>query len=96
VEEVANVPYLLQNDAVLYHIIHADGSRSQMRVRRHNFTGHYRQRYDRLADLLPAAALTNGKVLQASSHLIEASLMWETALRQLAEEPLYFVDAVQS
>ncbi len=95
IEEVANVPYLLQKEAILYQIIQADGRKSQMRVRRHNFSGHYRQRYDRLAALLPADALSNGKVLEATAHLLEAPLMWETALRQLAEAPFYFVDAWQ-
>ena len=66
-----------------------------MRVRRHNFSG-WEQRYDRLAGLLgsqPASGLAEGRVLQASCHLLESALMWPAALSALRRDPLFFVEA---
>jgi aminoglycoside 3-N-acetyltransferase len=93
IEEVAKVPYLLKN-AVEYNIIHADGSTGIMAVRRHNFTGHYLQFYDRLEPLLPDKALKTGMVLKAHCHLMDCRLMWETALNKMNESTLYFVEPV--
>ena len=91
VEELVEPEYLYDSPQD-YRLILANGRRSIRRYRPHNFRG-WSQRYDRLADVMPAG-LRCGKVLQAECFLIEAQIMWEKTLERLRENPLYFVDQV--
>jgi aminoglycoside 3-N-acetyltransferase len=90
VEEVVQPPYLFAYP-VIYDIVDATGRLSTMKVRRHNFRG-WRQRYDRLANLLDGSALQTGKVLQAGCHLVEARAMWPAAVAKLRQDPFFFVE----
>lgn len=92
VEECARPPYLF-GDEVEYGLRFADGSQGRMRVTEHNFKG-FSQRYDRIAALLKAPSLRQGKALQASCFLIEATAMWDAALNALRRNNLYFVEPV--
>jgi aminoglycoside 3-N-acetyltransferase len=92
IEEQVAPPYLYSSP-VDYQIIHADGSRSVMRVMRHGFKG-WAQRYDRLAEVM-TRGLRRGKVLQADCHLVEAAEMWPAALEKLRADPLFLVEPWQ-
>ena len=84
-------PVYLYGDEVDYQVILANGSQQRMVVRSHNFKG-WVQRYDRLAQYLPAPDLRQGRVLLASCYLVEASAMWAAALTALRENLLCFVE----
>jgi aminoglycoside 3-N-acetyltransferase len=94
IEEVAEVPYLLKDKLDDYNITLENGSAINMSVRRHNFTGHYLQRYDRLEPLLSGNAIKTGMVLEASCHLMDCSLMWKMALDKMHDSPFHFVDPI--
>jgi aminoglycoside 3-N-acetyltransferase len=89
VEELVD-PLYLYDPPMDYRLILPDGRKSIRRYRPHNFRG-WMQRYERLEDLMDGG-LVRGRVLKAGCHLLEARLMWETALGKLREDPLYFVD----
>ena len=89
IEELVEPPYLYA-DPLVYTVILADGKPMAMRVRRHNFQG-WIQRYDRL-DQVMVTGLRNGRILQASSILVEAVDMWPAALAAYRRDPLFFVD----
>jgi aminoglycoside 3-N-acetyltransferase len=91
IEEVANVSYLLK-ESIDYDIIEPENKVHKMSVRRHNFHGYYKQRYDRLEGLLHDGIANRGKVLQADCYLIDAKSMWDIALSTLEQDPLYFVE----
>jgi aminoglycoside 3-N-acetyltransferase len=86
-------PVYLYSRVKEYQIIHADGRRTQMRVRSHGFR-YWEQRYERLEGLL-GKGLRKGKVLQAGCHLVDATVMWDAALARLRRDPLYFVETKQ-
>jgi aminoglycoside 3-N-acetyltransferase len=90
IEEVAESPYLLKTSPTSYNVTSEDAS-TTLSIYRHNFAGHYLQRYDRLEPLLPANAIKTGMVLKAKSHLIDCRLMWEVALNKMHTSPYYFV-----
>jgi len=91
IEEHIEPEYLFK-DPVDYTVVLADGSRSLMRVRQHNFAG-WRQRYDRLLDVMKYG-LRTGRVLQADCYLVETENMWPAALDALRRDPLYFVELI--
>lgn len=93
IEELIEPPYLFGGQQA-YRLIAWDGSTIEAIYRVHGFRG-YRQRYDRIADILPAPGLRTGRVLPASVHLIEASALWTAALATLRVDPLHFVDRVE-
>ena len=103
IEEKMNVPYLFK-DKVKYKIITPDNINQEpprknrdikeMSVKRHNFHGYYNQRYDRLEALLSTKAMKRGKVLQADCYLIDAAMMWETAISAIKKDPFYFVEPI--
>jgi aminoglycoside 3-N-acetyltransferase len=93
VEELIEPPYLFGGQQA-YRLTGWDGRVTEATYRVHGFRG-YRQRYDRIGDVLPAPGLRTGRVLQASVHLIEASALWTAALAALRGDPLYFVDRVE-
>lgn len=90
VEELVEPPYLY-GDMVDFYVTNANQNVSQMPIRTHDFKG-WQQRYERLEQLLDDDAISSGKVLAATCHLIDASVMWRTALEKLQTEPLFFVD----
>ena len=90
VEELVEPPPWL-GPTVVYRVILADGSQTEMQCRRHNF-GDYAQRYDRLSLPLKDAGLTTGKVLKADAHIVECRAMWRQALAAMKREPLFFVE----
>ncbi|HOS93413.1 MAG TPA: AAC(3) family N-acetyltransferase [Armatimonadota bacterium] len=90
VEEVAEAPYLF-GATVEYRVVLFDGRETRLRVRRHAFAG-WRQRYERLAWILPPEALRAGPVLEATAHVIEAAVMWPMAVETIGREPYYFVE----
>jgi aminoglycoside 3-N-acetyltransferase len=89
IEELVEPPYLY-GDPVRYQVTQADGSQTEMQVRRHNFRG-YAQRYDRLEAVMPTG-LRKGRVLQAECYLVDTDLMWPAALQALKQDPFYFVE----
>jgi len=90
VEELVEPPYLFGGMAS-YTLRLANGSEPARVCRRHHFVG-YQQRYERLAGLLEAGALSTGRVLQATAQVVECGPMWEAALSALRRDPFAFVD----
>jgi len=90
VEELALPPYLF-GPVVHYRLIRADGTEIAYACRSHDFRG-FRQRYDRLAEVLDGRSLRVGGVLKGTAHLIEAVPMWREALAAIRGNPLYFVE----
>jgi aminoglycoside 3-N-acetyltransferase len=90
VEELIVPPYLFTPE-LEYIVTLADGRRLHTRHRRHDFAG-WRQRYDRVAQLLKPPQLMAGKILQADCHLIEARALWTEALAALQRDLFFFVE----
>ena len=90
IEEHVAPPYLF-GDAVNYQLRFADGREVTQRYRTHGFS-HYRQRYDRVSELLPPTALREGRCLQATVHLLDVRALWETSLAALRGDPYFFVE----
>lgn len=90
IEELSEPPYLLAG-VTEYELTDGQGHVHKMAMRNHHFVG-WRQRYERLAQLLDADVLQTGKVLEADCHLVEAEPMWAVAHAKLQREPLFFVD----
>ncbi|MHC4716026.1 MAG: hypothetical protein ACYS5V_03590, partial [Planctomycetota bacterium] len=59
--------------------------------RRHSFLG-WKQRYDRVGELLADDGMTSGPVLQATAQVLDAPRLWARALRALRGDPLFFVE----
>jgi aminoglycoside 3-N-acetyltransferase len=89
IEEHVEPPYLYAGQ-VEYRLIHADGSETTAKIRRHHFAG-FAQRYDRLEGVM-TAGLRKGRVLQADCCLLEAQEMWPAALKELRCDPFFFVE----
>jgi aminoglycoside 3-N-acetyltransferase len=92
VEETIVPPYLYDPPAA-YRLILADGSERQKIYTLHNFRG-WRQRYERVADILHPPAMAHATVAGARSILIDAAALWEVALAALRQDPLYFVERI--
>ena len=90
VEELVGPPYLF-GPPIEYRVILATGEEIEITCKRHSFRG-FTQRYDRLAEVMPAEGLTVGRALDATVHVIDARTMWRRAEATLREDPLYFVD----
>ena len=92
VEELVQPSYLFNRPPFFYQAILSDGEEITANSRRHDFAG-YKQRYDRLEDVLASdSELRIGMLLAARVHLIEAAPMWEEAEKRLREDELYFVE----
>jgi aminoglycoside 3-N-acetyltransferase len=94
IEELVEPPYLY-DDPVEYTIIHADGRKGSMRVRSHGFHG-WRQRYDRVEEVMSGEGIRRGNVLGAACFLLDAAVLWPTVHRVLESDPLFFVDRLES
>lgn len=92
IEERLRPPYLL-DPPMDYTLVLGDGRKIRKPYFPHNFRG-YRQRYDRVRDVLATPDLRFGRILQADSYLIEAKALWEKAYLALQENPFYFVEVV--
>jgi aminoglycoside 3-N-acetyltransferase len=93
VEELVEPPYLFKEPAD-YETTRADGVRTPMTVRQHDFSG-WAQRYDRIACLLTPDELRVGPVLKARVQLINARALWREARAALERDPLFFVQKVE-
>jgi aminoglycoside 3-N-acetyltransferase len=74
-------------------LIDQNRSITQKEYRRHNFLG-WQQRYDRVAKIISPPDLTKGKVINAPSHLIEATALRAVVMAKLKQDPLFFVDRI--
>lgn len=90
VEELVEPVYLFAGYSN-FQIRLKDGRTQIMHGQIHDFYG-WKQRYDRLENILAEPDLRKGSVLGAHCYLVEAAPMWEKALRVLEEDPLYFVE----
>lgn len=92
VEETMDPWYLFMDRPVTYTMYDDDGRCFQKAIKRHNFVGNgLRQRYDRLANVMQ---IPQGKVLQATGHLIPAAEMWRIAQKTMALDTNYFVEKI--
>ncbi|MBN2387987.1 MAG: AAC(3) family N-acetyltransferase [Anaerolineales bacterium] len=92
IEERVEPPYLF-DPPIRYTLTGADGQTFEKEYTPHNFAG-WRQRYDRVAEILDEPALRSAPVAGADSHLIEAGDLWPEALARLRGDPLFFIDRV--
>merc|ERR1711957_130116 len=79
--------------AVSYSVADAEGNTTVAEHRRHKF-GDFGQRYERLVEMLPPGAYRCGQVGEATLHLMEAKVMWETAEAALLADPLSMVESI--
>lgn len=90
IEEFVQPPYLFGSYCE-YQITNAQGFTYRKIYRKHGFRG-WIQRYDRVGQLAAPGLLAAGRVLQAESYLIQASVLKTAALAALQQDPLYFID----
>jgi aminoglycoside 3-N-acetyltransferase len=91
VEEIVEAPYLW-GDTITYRLTLEGGSVIKARHRHHGFAG-WRQRYDRVADILAEGTeLRVGPVLRATAHLLEAPALWSRAEAIMRRAPYHFVE----
>ncbi len=90
IEELVEPPYLFRSP-LAYTLRDENRRVVQKEYIRHDFSG-WEQRYDRVADILPAPALQTGNVAAATSYLIKASALRDAALKTLRKNPLFFVE----
>ena len=94
IEELLEPPYLYGESRRSYTLVLEDGSRTTREYRIHGFEG-WRQRYDRVDQVLSPDKLKRGAVLGASSFLLDAAALREAAIARLREDPLFFVERVR-
>jgi aminoglycoside 3-N-acetyltransferase len=92
VEEVVVPPYLF-DPPIEYRLILADGSERRKMYTPHNFRG-WRQRYDRVAEILRPPEMIRATVAGAVAILLEAATLWDAALAALRRAPLFFVERI--
>ena len=90
VEEIAEAPYLF-GETVDYQVVLPDGTRREVRCRRHAFKG-WGQRYDRVEPLMPPGRIRTGRVLEATARILDCRAMWDVALEAMARDPYHFVE----
>lgn len=90
IEEMVVPPYLF-NPSLEFQLTDEHGHITRKNYLTHNFIG-WRQRYDRVSDILAEPALRCQPVMGVSSHLIEARALWTAALASLQGDPLYFIE----
>jgi aminoglycoside 3-N-acetyltransferase len=90
VEEIVVPPYLY-DPPIPYRLILADGSSLTKIYTPHNFRG-WRQRYDRVAEILRPPDMVRVTVAGAVSILLDAAALWDAALAILRRDPLFFVE----
>jgi aminoglycoside 3-N-acetyltransferase len=93
IEELVVPPYLY-DPPIDYQLDLQDGTTITKIYTPHNFRG-WRQRYDRVEQVLTAPGLRRGRVLEAEAFLIEAEALWQAALTVYQRDPLYFVDPTE-
>ena len=91
-EELIEPPYLFGPE-LTYQLVLNDSQVIEKMYRPHNFNG-YKQRYDRIGQLMHNQRLKTGTILNASCHLLDAQALWDTALPVLQRHPFYFVDRI--
>ena len=90
VEEIAEAPYLFSG-MVDYEIVMPDGTRGRIQNRRHAFRG-WSQRYYRVGPLMPDGKIQEGRVLEATVHVLDCRTMWDVALEAMEGDPYCFVE----
>jgi len=88
IEELIEPPYLY-DPPLDYHITLADDTSLTKIYTPHNFRS-WQQRYERIEQVM-INGLKRGRVLAAECYLIEARALWDSALKIMRQEPLYFV-----
>lgn len=92
VEEFAKPEYLF-NGEVTFNIIDTKGKLNQYKHITHGFNG-WKQRYDRIENILNEYELKKGRVLEADCYLMDSHALWNKASEKLKEDPIYFVELV--
>lgn len=102
VEELCEPPYLFQPNMYTYHCVDQIGIEHTIKSKRHGFHGpnalgkKYRQRYDRVIDILNMREdYSNGNVLAADCTLYHAKPMWEKAVARIRQDAFFFVDEIK-
>ena len=95
VEEAVPVFYVLPKEPKPYTIIMPDKT-YEIPFYRHNFLySGYVQRYDRLANVLPAEYMPKGLIHGAESILLDAEQVWKTGIETMLKDETYFVDKME-
>jgi len=88
IEELIEPPYLY-DPPLDYYITLADGMSITKTYKPHNFRS-WQQRYERIEQVM-TNGLKHGRVLAAECYLIEARSLWDSALKIMRQDPVYFV-----
>ena len=88
IEELIEPPYLY-DPPLDYHITLADDTSLTKIYTPHNFRS-WQQRYERIEQVM-INGLKRGRVLAAECYLIEARSLWDSALKIMRQDPVYFV-----
>jgi aminoglycoside 3-N-acetyltransferase len=89
-EEYIVPPYLFSGERE-YTIIDSQGFSFLKTYTKHGFRG-WQQRYDRVAELPDPSFLSKGKVLEAETYVLDAHRLKAAVLKQMRQDPLFFVD----
>ena len=90
VEEWAGKPFF-RPQPVEYELIVPGGKHLRRRHWRHGFDA-WRQRYDRLGEILHGDDLRTGPVLAATAHLIDCRAMWTQGAAAIERDRFHFVE----
>jgi len=89
VEELAGLPYVLNNETYLCTLTDENGKTYQQAHHRHQIGRHVaKTRYERLADLME---IPRGMLLKADCCLVDAAKMWKVAFEAVKRDTYYFV-----
>ncbi|MFW5845359.1 MAG: hypothetical protein ACOCXJ_03950 [Planctomycetota bacterium] len=89
VEEIIGTPYLFGSEVA--YAIAGPATSTTRQYRQHGFAG-YCQRYERLADLMPASGLRSIDLEGVQAWAIDTRGMRQVALAALEQDRLCFVD----
>ncbi len=95
VEERFGVWYLLPEKPSPYTVILPEKTYDIAFYRHHIMQNGFRQRYDRVADIIDARYMRRGTVHGADSVLFDAPGLWKTGLKALSQNELFFVDRLE-
>jgi aminoglycoside 3-N-acetyltransferase len=92
IEEIVKPPYLF-NPPITYTLIDESKKEIKKEYLPHDFEG-WKQRYDKIANLLSSPGLVTNKVAGNQTYLIEASQLWKSSLKALEKDKLFFIEQI--
>ncbi len=91
-DECANHPCIFSGGTHLFTLRDTEGQTLRKEYRMHAYPG-YAQRYERVADIPHEAFLRQGRVLQATTYVLDAPGLRAAVLGKLQVDPFFFYQA---